>query len=264
MDTEFQWLPQVWEKISTKISSGFGLACFDFDNTLFYGDLGEEVLVALARDGLSHVKEEIPNFFTNPEQVKLALKSKDNFQLAKLVWEEYESLLSTKGMEAAYRWSSFLFSGWKKEEFQKYCREVWNQAQSQKRIGIYSTMKSLIMFLKSHSWEILVVTASPTWAVAEVISEFQLESENVLGMNLKLSQDYSTSEILEPYPYGEGKLQAILNHKAKTPDLAFGDSINDLPMLSGSKLGVLLDRGRDIDLTQICNQKGILIQPLAK
>lgn len=222
--------------------------------------MGEEILVALAADGLRHVREDIPSFFKNPEEVSSAIQVSNTLRLAELVWAEYETLLATKGMEAAYRWSAFLFSGWKKKEFQGYCKTIWKQAITQKRIFIYPKMKSLLSLLKDHSWDILIVTASPAWAIEEIAPEFGLTAENVLGMNLKMDGEHSTSQIIEPYTYGEGKVAAIKANRKEKPTLAFGDSINDLPMLCASEIGVLMDRSRDLDLTRTCKEKGLFIQ----
>lgn len=190
------------------------------------------------------------------------MRSKNTTQLAELVWDEYEKKIRFEGMESAYRWSSFLFSGWKKEDFIKYTNFVWKNSIEQKRISIYSALLKLINFLKKNDWEIVVVTASPTWAIEAVIANFGLTPKQILGMNLELKNGYTTSKIIEPYTYGEGKVKAIQNHFGKTPDLAIGDSMNDLPMLSASKLAIVLDRGRYPEFISSCRLKGFSIQSI--
>lgn len=239
-----------------------GLACIDFDNTLIYGDLGEELLVSLASDGLRNVQEDLSKFFQDSQAIQEAFYSKDTPKLAELVWDEYENKIRSEGMESAYRWSSFLFSGWKKDDFLKYTNFVWKRSIEQKRIAVYSALLKLIELLKENKWKIMVVTASPSWAIEAVIQNFNLTPQEILGMKLELKNGYTTSKIIEPYTYGEGKVKAIQNHFGKLPDLAIGDSINDLAMLSASKLSIVLDRGRYPEFISNCKAKGFLIQSI--
>lgn len=234
----------------------------DFDNTLIYGDLGEELLVSLAADGLRNIKEDISKFFEDPQSIQKVLQSKDTPRLAELVWDEYEKKIRIEGMESAYRWSSFLFSGWQKKDFLSYTNYVWKKSYEQKRLAIYSGMLKLIEHLKEKSWEIFIVTASPTWAIEAIIEKFELTPKSILGMNLELQNGYTTSKIIEPYTYGEGKVLAIQKNLGKLPTLAIGDSINDFAMLKSSKLAVALDRGRYPEFISRCKSEGFLIQSI--
>lgn len=229
---------------------------------MIYGDLGEELLVSLATDGLRNIQEDISQFFENPQPVLEAFRSGNTTKLAEFVWDEYEKKIRQEGMESAYRWSSFLFSGWQKEDFLKYTSLVWKTSLEQKRISIYSALLKLIELLKKNNWEVMIVTASPTWAIEAVIGNFGLTTKQILGMNLELQNGYTTSQIVEPYTYGEGKVKAIQNYFGKNPDLAVGDSENDLPMLKASQLSVVLDRGRYPEFISKCKSNGFLVQSI--
>lgn len=224
--------------------------------------MGEELLVSLAADGLCNVKEDISQFFSNPAEFLEVFQAQDTPRLAEIVWDDYEKKIRTEGMESAYRWSSFLFSGWKKTDFLNYTNFVWKKSIEQKRISIYSSMQNLIQLLKENHWEVVIVTASPVWAVEAVINNFGLTAENILGMVLELKNGYTTSKIIEPYTYGEGKVKAIQTRFKKLPDLAIGDSVNDFNMLSSSKLAIALDRGRYPEFIATCKAKGFLIQSI--
>jgi phosphoserine phosphatase len=80
-------------------------------------------------------------------------------------------------------------------------------------------------------------------------------------MNLKLENELTTDQIIEPYPYGQGKVDTILQNFQKKCDISFGDTINDLPMLqSANRIAVLFDRG-NVELNEKCKQLGIHVHP---
>ncbi|MCX7999242.1 MAG: hypothetical protein N3A69_09890, partial [Leptospiraceae bacterium] len=117
--------------------------------------MGEELLVSLAADGLRNVKEDISQFFSNPVEFQEVFQTQDTARLAEIIWDEYEKKIRTEGMESAYRWSSFFFSGWKKAEFLNYTNLVWKRSIKQKRISIYFSMQKLIQFLKENKVKVI-------------------------------------------------------------------------------------------------------------
>ena len=183
--------------------------------------------------------------------------------LSEIIWKRYESILKTEGMETAYRWTSFLFSGWTPDEFESKALKVWNQKCKDKKIYPYAPMISLIEFLKLNHWTIYVITASPTIAIQSVLPIFGLEKNCVLGMNLKVVENKLSSIILDPYTYGNGKVEAYQNNSKNRLDLAFGDTRNDLPLLRFARRGILIDRGNQ-ELRVECKGLGIYIQPVFK
>lgn len=222
----------------------------------------------LLRDGLTKVTEDISGLFRN-ESYALAVwlnRDKDPKALEKLVLDEYEFHLVDKGLEFAYRWTSFIFSGWKAEEFNEYSLSVWKrelESEEWASVHPYPEMQSLLNFLHRKNWETYIITASPAGAIKTVAFAFGIKPENVLGMELVIENGQSTSKIIEPYTYGEGKVAMIKSVIGKAPDLAFGDSINDLPMLKFAKQGVLIDKG-NTDLANNCRDFNCIIQPVFK
>jgi phosphoserine phosphatase len=216
-------------------------------------------MMQLVQEGLEKVSSDIEEFLPNAKMLP-----RDNpLLLSEIIWKRYESILKTEGMETAYRWTSFLFSGWTPDEFESKSLKVWIQKCKDKKIYPYAPMISLIEFLKENHWKIFIITASPTIAIQSVLPIFGLEKNCVLGMNLKIEKNTLSSIIQDPYTYGNGKVEAYQRISQKKLDLAFGDTRNDLPLLKFAEKGVLIDRGNQ-ELRAECEDLGISIQPVFK
>ncbi|MCB1159464.1 MAG: haloacid dehalogenase-like hydrolase [Leptospiraceae bacterium] len=260
------WTKENFDFLQDFIPANEGsLACFDFDNTLIKNDLGERVMLSLLDDGLEHFQGLFSSYFKEPKVADSFYK--DRFKNPKaftsFVFSEYERIRIEEGLERAYRWTSFIFSGWKEEDFRLYVKKVWDEQKELPKSEAalpFLEMKELIAFLLENSWDIYVLTASPEQAIQEAVYDFGISPQKVIGMRLvsNLEGD-STPGISEPYTYGKGKVEAIKKFIKKVPCLAFGDSINDFPMLTYARKAVLFDRG-DENLKTECKKAGIYIQ----
>lgn len=242
-----------------------GIAAFDFDNTLIKNDFGEAVMNCLIQDGLLELKSEFSEFFRDKKKAKRIwkLKERNPSIFKEFVWAEYFQIMKEEGVEKAYRWSSFLFSGWKDKNFRSYAKKIWNQelkSKEQTAVSPYKEMIGLVQFLLEKSWRVYIVTASPESIIQEVSSKFSIPQENVIGMKLEMENGFSTPRLIEPYTYGEGKVKALYERIGDYADLAFGDSENDFPLLKSAKrFGVLIDKG-NLSLADQCRKIGCLIQ----
>jgi len=257
------WVPEIHRNLNETILLKPGLACFDFDNTLIRNDFGEKLMEAIIQDGMVHLPKDLSPYFRDKDFWKdheiHPLSQKES-----LIWEEYSYHLKEFGIENGYRWTCFLFQGLSKQTFYELSRRNWEKVGKLKGdIAVFpqKEMIDLIQFLNQNSWEVYIVTASPEEGIAAIASHFYVKEENVIGMRqVKSSTGISVPEIIEPYTYGEGKVSAIRTRIGKLPDLAFGDSFNDFPMLCASKLGVAIDKGNP-EFVEACQKKQILIQP---
>lgn len=176
-----------------------------------------------------------------------------------LIRQRYENILKEKGVEAAYRWTSFLFSGDKAGVLSEKSLEIWNQCITEKKISIAPEIFELCSILKKHGWKMVIVTASPTHVIRAVSEKFFIPREHVFGMELEIRDEIVTESIREPFTYGRGKVLTLDKNLGRIPDLAFGDSRNDLPLLLHSKQGILLSRG-DRELERELKSGGVIIQ----
>lgn len=253
----FHWESSHLSRLTQLISNHTGIACIDFDNTFISGDFGETFMMHLVREGLLNVKnlEDIV-----PEAIPHR-KNPDAFSA--LIWKKYNSILETAGTEFAYRWSSFLFSGWEPLALKEKAIEVWKDSIEKKQLSPFPEMVSILRLLLDNNWKPYIVTSSPTLIIQPIASLFQIQEDSVLGMNLVIEQNLTTALIHEPFTYGEGKVRAIEAAIGTGYELAFGDSKNDFPMLKRAKMGVLLHRGNEELLSESLHAD-ILIQTVRK
>jgi len=255
------WSTETAEYLETIIRSKAGLAAFDFDNTLICGDFGEYLMDRITENLLFPVTEETSKKFQDPENALKILSSKDPQAVFQLVQSEYSRMLKNYGLEPAYRWTSFLFSGWTDVKMKEYAEGEWIPAMKSGKIRVFSEMKDLLNLLRANGWEIWIVTASPEPAIRAVAHHFQISEANVFGMKLDHdSEGRGTEQISEPYTYGEGKVKRFHSETGQYPDISFGDSINDFPLLQNSKSGVFFDRGNEETLNHIRTLSHIQIQ----
>lgn len=259
-----RWVPEIHRNLTHIISSSPGIACFDFDNTLIYNDFGEKLMEAVVTDGMPYLPDDLSPYFRNHSYWK-EHRNHPSEEKAPLVWEEYTYHLKEFGIEAGYRWTSFLFQGMTKEEFYDFSQANWAKVSEQRTedaVFPQPELLDLIAYLQAKNWVVYIVTASPEFGIAAISQHFSIPESQVIGMKLALTPDGRTlPKIIEPYTYGKGKVDAILSRIGSLPDLAFGDSFNDFPMLcSAKRKAVAMDKGNP-EFVEACLKEGILIQP---
>ncbi|WP_425460702.1 HAD family hydrolase [Leptospira gomenensis] len=255
------WTPELYELFSGLTP---GKAAFDFDNTLVKNDFGEAVMERFLSEGVPAFHGDLSSLFRK-ETIQKTIESRfrDQETFRTIVLEEYNTIQKERGLEASYRWSSWIFSGHSPEELASVSKEVWNSnakdPDEEVSIKPYRPMIELVEFLRNTGWEIWIVTASPEEIIQSVSERFGISPSRVLGMRLRIRNGIHTSEIEEPFTYGNGKVERFLSAVGTEPDLAFGDSVNDFPLLkSARKVGVFLDRGKGVQ-----PPNGSKIQPIS-
>ncbi|HNI96353.1 MAG TPA: haloacid dehalogenase-like hydrolase, partial [Leptospiraceae bacterium] len=207
------------------------------------------------------VSEETPKKFQDPQNASKILSKADREEVCQLIQKEYSFMLKSFGLESAYRWTSFLFSGWTDSKMQEYAQKHWESSLQSGIVRVFDEMQTLLDLLRQNGWEIWIVTASPEPAIRAVAHHFLIPEDSVFGMKLeKNSEGFGTERISEPYTYGDGKVRRFLSETGHLPDLSFGDSINDFPLLQNSRSGVFFDRGNEETLNRIRTLKHIQIQ----
>ncbi|TGL72157.1 HAD family hydrolase [Leptospira jelokensis] len=262
--TKNSWTDEIYERLTSLIPKKTGIACFDFDNTLIRNDFGEKIMDQLIKEGLVFLPKDLSPFFRDKDlwkdHTQLSFAEKEH-----LVWEEYAYQLKEFGIERGYRWTSFLFQGLTKADYFEVSERAWNLVnQPDKETGVFPQveMKDLIQYLNHYNWQVYIVTASPEPGISAIAHHFPVKESHVIGMRQALDENNKyTHELIEPYTYGEGKVKAIEERIGEYPDLVFGDSFNDYPMLTKAKeFGVAIDKG-DPEFVKVCSSQGILIQP---
>lgn len=261
MITRNYWTPELYEFLSGLTP---GKAAFDFDNTLVKNDFGEAVMERFLSEGVPAYRGDLRSLFRK-DIVEKVIESRfhDNPLFRTIVLDEYETIQKERGLEASYRWSSWIFSGHSPKEITSVSKEVWNSnandEDAEHSVKPYQPMMELVEHLRTAGWEIWIVTASPEEIIQSVSERFGIPSSRVLGMCLQRENGIHTAEIREPFTYGNGKVERFRGAVGNEPDLAFGDSVNDFPLLkSARKAGIFLDRGKGV-----VPPEGVKIQPIS-
>lgn len=88
-----------------------GTAAFDFDNTLIRNDFGEAVMESFLLEGVPAYKGDISLLLGENGDKALSSRFQNPDLFRSIVLAQYETIQSKFGLEASYRWSSWIFFG---------------------------------------------------------------------------------------------------------------------------------------------------------
>lgn len=191
------------------------VATFDWDNTCMAGDISELMLSVLSTD-----------------------QERD-------LLREYEALFETHGRERAYAFCCEVHASNTAAHIEHRAAAALQQALQQDRVQIRAPMRDLCHELTARGWEVWIVSASLVHLVRAAARTFGVPRDRILGVQLEESDGLLAPRVREPMTMYEGKVLAIRHHIGKRPDLAAGDSPNDLPMLRYARHAIVIDRAID-------------------
>ncbi len=203
--------PQRAERIQViaaigQLPSGAWIAA-DADNTLWAGDVGDEVVRAAATP---------PHHPWQPGEASLA---------------HYFSLMDRSYADGC-RFSAQLLAGVDPEAARIRLIEAFNT-----RIAPRQWLITALQDAMARGVRLLVISASPTPAVQLGIELAGLQGADVIGLECALTPE---PQFVEPIPVGFGKPAALIARGLPQPDLALGDSRWDLPLLQHARAGFWL------------------------
>lgn len=249
-----------------------GLACFDFDNTLIRGDLGESCMYYILTQGM--LGADLPEFWEQAhhpliesdikgwKQLWLEYSAQENSTsyelLVKGLVDAYETIAEADGLEAAYRWTKILFCGMSEAELVSIAKHVFIENQEpgtilhlpggtiiDNSIRIRKPLLELVHLMIEKSWDVRIITASPECTIRDAATKYGLKSTSVRGMRLTERNGILMPEIIEPMTFDQGKVAAIREFTSDEIAFAAGDSFTDLSMLREAKQKLLIDRGNE-------------------
>ena len=113
----------------------------------------------------------------------------------------------------------------------------------------------MIRQLREQGFRIVIVSASPRWAVEVAVDRFGIEPRDVVAGQVAVVDGVLTSSIIEPLPHGQGKIQALLRACGSVPHVSVGNTISDLALLEAASHLKLLVNPTD-DLVAACEEIG--------
>jgi phosphoserine phosphatase len=179
-----------------------GLAAFDADGTIWEGDIGEEVLEELIREG------------------RLLSPPPDP-------WGEYVQLVK-RDPAAGFAFTGRVMQGLPESLLRELSARVYARTIAPQ---IFPAMRWLIEELRRRGWEIYVVSASNRWSIEVAVEPLGISATHVLALDVEAEGGKLTDHVRRPIPTLEGKPALLRNAAGRAPDLAFGNSVLDLPLL---------------------------------
>ena len=146
-------------------------------------------------------------------------------------WEHYLEEKKTNPCKA-FLWLAQINEGQKLSQV-----KTWSQkACEQKKTIIFESQKKWIHWLHKKNIQVLIVTASVSWAVEPMVYELGLDPKQVLGIKTKIDGNgFITDRQEGPVTWGTGKAQALLNYtKNVRPVFCCGNTKSDLALLETS------------------------------
>jgi phosphoserine phosphatase len=130
-----------------------------------------------------------------------------------------------------------------------------------RKLAVRGAMGELLGALVAAGWDVWVVSASAEVLVRAALAGLPVRPDRFLGMRLPLVDGRYGREVERPYPWREGKVEA-LRAASVTPTFAVGDSQGDLPMMHLAGRALLVDRG-SVEVRDRARAAGFWIQPEA-
>ncbi|HEV8523579.1 MAG TPA: haloacid dehalogenase-like hydrolase [Terriglobales bacterium] len=123
-------------------------------------------------------------------------------------------------------------------------------------LRIFPQMQELIMDLCERACQIWAVSSTNEWVVHAGARRFGIPEERVLAACVEKENGCASNRLLR-VPTGQGKAQAI-NEKIGAPvDVAFGNTVHDVAMLSLARHAFAI--GPDAELEELARLRGWVI-----
>jgi len=191
---------------------GRKVVVFDADGTLWRGDIGDTHLRQLGSEGLAS------SFEGQPSAHRLYLEA------------------CQKDVEYGYRLGTQLLATLSEERAFASCESTWTAHKGE----LFSYARPLIEKLVELGAEVWIVSASHRWIIEVAVRDLGIPSERIIAGDLVCADGVLTDQIIEPFPNGQGKAEAIEARVGVAPRVAFGNSRHDFAMLECAQQAVLI------------------------
>jgi len=238
-------IENIKQKLSKTAKGSF--AVFDFDNTCIVNDIGEAVLMYLARNKLFKDPNLLPEKFIDAESYSHA------------VFFHYHELLDEEKIWEAYQFCTKILSGFTPAEVADITKKALEfegtgikeeelfGKKVQRGIVLRQSVVELLKITDELGIKKWIVTSSPELVVKAAMEYFNIQT-NLIGVSNILKNGLLTQELKTPIPIREDKVTAIKEYidPKETPIMAVGDSMNDLWMLEYAQLKVVVKKNEKL------------------
>ncbi|MHB1846463.1 MAG: HAD family hydrolase [Deltaproteobacteria bacterium] len=207
-----------------------GLAAFDADGTLWHGDVGEALLRRLIRE--RRLVDPPPGDVFAEYARRVESDPRDGFAFAARV-------LAGLPLALVRELSGRVFE----EEFSR---------------AFFPAVVGVFRALLGRGWDVFIVSASLCWSVEPGAKALGLAPDRVIGVAVELQEGRLTDRVLH-VPTLEGKPDLLRARAGRDPDLAFGNSMLEGPLLASAGVAVaVLPQGGETPLSREAARRGWL------
>jgi phosphoserine phosphatase len=204
-----EFAPHLWDHLYVSLekalaeTSGPRIAAFDADGTLWDSDAGET--------------------FFDWEIKKAGLEG-----LPADPWAQYHAMKKIDPIPA-YVWLAQINAGVPLAKVREWAEQCFRE---QGQWPVFESQRRLISLLRSHDFEIYIVTASIKWAVEPVAKLVGIDHDHVIGITTEIKDGVVGMQAVHPVTWRQGKAEGLLAATGGVrPILASGNTFGDTALL---------------------------------
>ena len=211
-----------------------GVLAFDGDGTLWSGDVGDDLFLALIESG-----DIRPQAHAALQRLGAAHGVAPGLEARELAHQLFTAFEAGRIPEKEiYEMVAWLFAGWRVDAVQAFARDVVARREVKRRL--HPETRRVVEWALGRGIPCYVVSASPLAVVQAAVVEVGIDPANVLACTPRVEDGTVLPSIVEPIPYASGKVSCL---RARTPlplYAAFGDNVFDFEMLAAARVPVAI------------------------
>jgi phosphoserine phosphatase len=205
--------PEVWQCLAPYLDGRRrGAIAFDADGTLWRGDVGEDLLLHLDQAGV------LPGSFAHYEQ------------------------LVTQHPEEAFAFAVEVMEGMTEDDVLAHTEAALGPHPEGRA---FPFVPRLLRALERAGNALWVVSASPFWPVRATANGLGIPAERILAVRCDVREGRLRGPARRPVTAMAGKAEALHAHGV-FPEVAFGNTALDIPLLEAARHGVVVLPAGDV------------------
>ncbi len=211
-----------------------GVLAFDGDGTLWSGDVGDDLFLALLEHG-----DIRPEAHTALERLGTAHGMTPGLAPRELAHQLFTAFEAGRIPEKEiYEMVAWLFAGWRVDAVRAFARDVVARRQVAQRL--HPETRRVVEWARKRGIACYVVSASPLAVVQAAVVEVGIDPDNVLACTPREEAGTVLAAIHQPIPYAAGKVTCLRSRTAQPLYAAFGDNVFDFELLAASRVPVAI------------------------
>ncbi|AGC41396.1 HAD superfamily hydrolase [Myxococcus stipitatus DSM 14675] len=230
---KMETVEQTLERIAREVEhTPGGVLAFDGDGTLWSGDVGDELFMAVT--GHDAVKEQALPRLKAMAAAHGLTEEGGTSTLARRLFSAFEAgVVSQRDVCELGAW---MLAGWHADELRDFARGVVESHGLARRIQ--QETHRVLEWARACDIPCYVVSASPLPVVEAAARVVGLPPENVVATTPQESGGVVLPDVVSPIPYGPGKVSCLRARTQRPLYAAFGDNVFDLEMMAASRVPV--------------------------